>query len=294
MASSQVSELTDVLGELQQLHRELVEQRYVRRSDGIERVREALRRLGEVGSPAGILARSAAELGASSEFDVVLVSRVAQEAHPVALWIEDGRPPSSRPFALRYPLIEAEVAQRHEATVVSVRSDKSRAAPELVELFGWPSYVVAPITLEGKTIGLLHAARIGRGPDLDEVDIELAALYADGLARVFERAVLREQLERQRHQLHSAAQWVGAQVTELSTRSTPVAVGGVADSDLLTPRELEVMRLIARGQSNRAIATSLVLGEGTVKYHVKNILRKLSARSRAEAISRYIQLYGGI
>lgn len=212
----------------------------------------------------------------------------------MALWIEDGRPPSSRPFALRYPLIEAEVAQRHEATVVSVRSDKSRAAPELVELFGWPSYVVAPITLEGKTIGLLHAARIGRGPDLDEVDIELAALYADGLARVFERAVLREQLERQRHQLHSAAQWVGAQVTELSTRSTPVAVGGVADSDLLTPRELEVMRLIARGQSNRAIATSLVLGEGTVKYHVKNILRKLSARSRAEAISRYIQLYGGI
>lgn len=50
------------------------------------------------------------------------------------------------------------------------------------------------------------------------------------------------------------------------------------------------MRLIARGQSNPDIARALVLGEGTVKYHVKNILRKLQARSRTEAVSRYMRL----
>lgn len=288
------------------MQRELVEQRYVRRSDGIERVREALRRLGEVGSPAGILARSAEELGASSEFEIVLVSRVADKGRPAALWVRDGATDRSLTladladgsFALRYPSIEAEVTQRPAATIVSVTSSQSRAAPELVQLLGWQSYVVAPITLEGRAIGLLHAARLQDGGALDEIDLELAALYADGLARVFEQAALREQLGRQRQQLQSAAAWVSAQIAECSSRSAPVTVGRVADgggaSGPLTARELEVMHLIARGQSNRAIASSLVLGEGTVKYHVKNILRKLSARSRAEAISRYIQLYGGL
>ena len=58
----------------------------------------------------------------------------------------------------------------------------------------------------------------------------------------------------------------------------------------LTPRELEVLRLMARGNTNLAIAQSLVVAEGTVKYHVKNVLRKLRARSRSEAVSRYMTL----
>jgi DNA-binding NarL/FixJ family response regulator len=157
--------------------------------------------------------------------------------------------------------------------------------------------VVASITVEGNTVGLLHATRLERGSDLDELDVELAALYSDGLARVFERAVLRDQLERQRVQLQAAAQWVNARMLELATEAAPVSftptVDGKRDADLLTPRELDVMRLIARGQSNKAIAASLVLGEGTIKYHVKNILRKLGARGRTEAISRYVRLYGG-
>jgi DNA-binding NarL/FixJ family response regulator len=57
----------------------------------------------------------------------------------------------------------------------------------------------------------------------------------------------------------------------------------------LTPRELEVLRLLARGLTNLAIANSLVVREGTVKYHVKNILRKLGATSRADAVSRFVR-----
>jgi len=53
-----------------------------------------------------------------------------------------------------------------------------------------------------------------------------------------------------------------------------------------------VLRLMARGDSNKAIATELVVSEGTVKFHVKNILRKLSAANRVEAASRYMQLTG--
>lgn len=51
----------------------------------------------------------------------------------------------------------------------------------------------------------------------------------------------------------------------------------------LTPRELEILKHLAEGQSNKAIARSLGISDGTVKLHVKSILRKLNASSRVEA-----------
>ncbi len=52
----------------------------------------------------------------------------------------------------------------------------------------------------------------------------------------------------------------------------------------LTPRELEVLRLISRGLNNGEIAGQLILGEATVKTHVASILRKLSVRDRVQAV----------
>jgi len=54
-------------------------------------------------------------------------------------------------------------------------------------------------------------------------------------------------------------------------------------SESLSERELEILRLIARGASNREIAATLFLAEGTVKNHVTNILGKLAARDRTQA-----------
>jgi DNA-binding NarL/FixJ family response regulator len=54
----------------------------------------------------------------------------------------------------------------------------------------------------------------------------------------------------------------------------------------LSDRELEVLRLLGNGCSNREIATSLFLAEGTVKNHVTNLLAKLGARDRTQAALR--------
>ena len=56
-----------------------------------------------------------------------------------------------------------------------------------------------------------------------------------------------------------------------------------ASSESLSERELEVLRLIARGLSNLEIANTLVVGEATVRSHVSSILRKLQLASRTQA-----------
>ena len=63
--------------------------------------------------------------------------------------------------------------------------------------------------------------------------------------------------------------------------STSVSAPGIAQ---LTPREEEILRLVARGLSNAEIADELVLGEGTVKTHVAHVLAKLGVRDRVQAV----------
>jgi DNA-binding NarL/FixJ family response regulator len=57
----------------------------------------------------------------------------------------------------------------------------------------------------------------------------------------------------------------------------------------LTPRELELLRLVAKGMPNKTIALELSVSENTVKYHLKSILQKLNAGNRTEAVTEAIR-----
>ncbi len=67
-----------------------------------------------------------------------------------------------------------------------------------------------------------------------------------------------------------------------TAREQPGALKATDEADL-TERELEVLRLIARGATNREIAEALVISEGTVKNHISNILGRLNLRDRTQA-----------
>ena len=69
----------------------------------------------------------------------------------------------------------------------------------------------------------------------------------------------------------------------LAAARTPAAAAPAA-AEPMTPREREVLRLLAAGYSNREIARALFIAEGTVKNHVSNILTKMAVRDRTRAV----------
>ena len=72
--------------------------------------------------------------------------------------------------------------------------------------------------------------------------------------------------------------------------ATPLSFDRLERPDPLIPREVEILRLLAGGYSNREIARALHLTEGTVKNHVSNVLWKLGVRDRTRAVLRGLEL----
>ena len=93
----------------------------------------------------------------------------------------------------------------------------------------------------------------------------------DDDAAAMEREAARDALER-----------LGA-APDIAAINAQAGRAGSREPHGLTPRELEVLRLVAAGQTNKSIAAELVLSERTVERHVSNIFAKLAVSSRAAA-----------
>jgi DNA-binding CsgD family transcriptional regulator len=285
------------LRELRRLDRESAERELVRQADTLDEVHQAVERLAEIGSSAGVLERAADTLGRSSRFVRVIVGQVRGETLvPHSIWFRDGADAEleqrlkATEVRLSYPLVEAEMAQR-AGDPVRVDASSLRSPTVLTELLGWTSYVVAPLRLDGGTVGLLHAE-----PEApQELDLEIASIYATGLAATFERAVLRETIEQHRSELGAAISWMSEHLDRdfvgLARARGEVAAPGARGEEVesLTRREVEVLDLVGRGKTNSAIASALLISESTVKFHVKNILLKLGATSRADAVAKHLR-----
>jgi DNA-binding NarL/FixJ family response regulator len=85
--------------------------------------------------------------------------------------------------------------------------------------------------------------------------------------------------------VHQGEQWIDraalSQVFDRGTRTPPRVPGG---SPALTPRELEIVRMVAQGLRNREIAEKLSISEGTVKIHLHNTYDKLGVDGRLELL----------
>jgi LuxR family maltose regulon positive regulatory protein len=77
---------------------------------------------------------------------------------------------------------------------------------------------------------------------------------------------------------------------ETESAAVPASPGAASLVELLTERELEVLRLIGEGHSNQDIATALVITINTVKKHASSIYGKLGVHSRTQAVVRAQEL----
>jgi DNA-binding NarL/FixJ family response regulator len=121
--------------------------------------------------------------------------------------------------------------------------------------------------------------------DLDEYVYEALRAGASGFLL---KDAPPEQLIAAIHTLAAGEALIAPAITkrliERFARTAPRSGPSTAALEELTARELEVLVLIARGLSNREIASTLVVSEATVKTHVKRVLAKLGVRDRVHAV----------
>ncbi|MFD7665639.1 response regulator [Streptomyces sp. NPDC059788] len=82
---------------------------------------------------------------------------------------------------------------------------------------------------------------------------------------------------------HAGVTQLDASVTRQLAASLPPPGPGTGPAVALSPREIDILRLVAQGRTNREIAAHLYLSEGTVKNHVSRILGRLALRDRTQA-----------
>jgi DNA-binding CsgD family transcriptional regulator len=206
---------------------------------------------------------------------------------------------------LAHMLMETELVRRRIPVLVADPYGHARTYKPIVEMARSTSYAAAPIMPTSRVIGFFHVDRFGQDLPVTTEDRDNLWVFAEHFGLLYERAILVERLESQRAHLHDALSEAVTAIDEICNTEIGLARNEQAPEPasarptaglpsrlgtLLTAREQEVLELMASGATNNQIARELVVSEGTVKSHVKRILRKLRVDNRAGAVARYLHL----
>jgi DNA-binding CsgD family transcriptional regulator len=317
---TKLAALVELIFDLQAVQGQLQEHRIHRRLQSLIKVQQALGRLRGLDSVERLIPQVGVEAGRACDFDRVILFRVDNsKLIAECVYVKGDDEWAARilslarahPPELEHGLLETEMLRRRTPALVLDPANDPRAFEPIVSETQTRAYVAAPIMPEGRVIGFLHADRYFQARDVDDFDRDTLWLFAEGLGHAIERTVLLERLRSQRDQVRRMVASTEAVLSEMS--DAEVEFGRAEDREsiavartaaamfvapesrveaLLTRREREVLALMAAGATNGEIANRLVISEGTVKSHVKHILRKLRASNRAEAVSRYMRLAG--
>lgn len=192
---------------------------------------------------------------------------------------------------------EAEMLSKRRPSLVYDTSHAPVYRPLIVQAGHSKSYVLAPLMHGADVVGFLHADHHPLARRVDESDRDVLWAFTDGFSHIYERTVLLERLRAQRDSVRDLFFGAVDRIDDLCESGIEAArhdddlpEGAHAASTLnLTDREAEVFELMVTGATNQAIADKLVITEGTVKSHVKHILRKSGAVNRAQAIAWSLQ-----
>ena len=305
-----------LLLELKETQGRLREARLAQRVSALAGVHDALGRLHGINCVSQLIDRvpeEACRLG----FDRAMISRVHGSMWvPEAVYVEGDpgwaqeilRAGRDEPRLLNHMILETEMVRRRGPLLVPDAQTDPRVHPTLAAATLSRSYVAAPIMPEGRVIGFLHADCYMRRRHVDEFCRDVLWMFAQGVGYAFQRTVLSERLHTLRAEVGRLTfditkvtdELVDAEVEVTPIDRENVAMVRSADTTLaadhspagsaLTRREIDVLRLMATGETNAGIAARLIISEGTVKSHVKHILRKLGAANRAEAVCRYLRM----
>lgn len=311
-----LARLTELLIMLTEVQVQVSQERVRQTNKRYAAVRSALARLQGVKSIEQMLQKAPAAL-CRCGFDRVIISSIEESTWTVQRvhiqadpdWADEiARAGVDHPLQIDHMLVESGMVRRRTPILVDdVQSNPlTNAAIRVASLSR--SYVAAPIMADGRVIGMLHADCYNSRRHVDRDDLAILGMFAEGFSYAFGRANLVERLHMARNQVQRMARDIATAAEDLCTAQTtfgrpqdmghdrsapPVAASLAANTrieSLLSRREIEVLSLMTQGKSNSEIATHLVIAEGTVKTHVKNVLRKLKAANRAEAVFRFMRM----
>jgi LuxR family transcriptional regulator, regulator of acetate metabolism len=207
----------------------------------------------------------------------------------------------AHPIRLSRHQTESEMLRRRAAALVTDPLHDPNTWQPIVQKIRTPGYVATPIAVRGEIVATLHADNEISGRRIGRVERDALAAFGTGLGFAIERAVLVDRLTSQRETMRRMVAATERTVEDFlraesawarQPPAAPAVPARPACPVVLTAREREVLELMAGGASNADIAARLVITPGTVKTHVKHVLRKLDATSRAQAVA--IFLSGGV